>query len=87
MFTGMTTEYLVECLRQIPPVELKGLELLRRLRLQTGEWFPTGASSGEVIEATTQLIAYTQACSTAANRLERLTPVLLTDISVVEFPL
>ena len=87
MFAGMTTNKLVECLEQIPPAELKGLELLRRLRLQTGEWFPAGASSSEVIEATTQLIAYTQVCNTAANRLEKLTPVILTEISVVEFPL
>jgi hypothetical protein len=87
MFAGMTTHKLVECLEQIPPAELKGLELLRRLRLQTGEWFPAGASSSEVIEATTQLIEYTQVCSTAASRLEKLTPVILTEISVVEFPL
>lgn len=82
-----TTAQLVECLEQIPPAELKGLELLRRLRLQSGEWFPAGASSEEVIEATTQLIAYTQMCSAAAARLEKLTPVILTSISIMEFPL
>ncbi len=87
MFVGVTTENLVNCLAQIPPAEIKGLELLRRLRLQTGEWFPAGAASEEVIEATTQLIAYTHVCSAAAARLEKLTPVILTEVAMVEFPL
>ncbi len=87
MLQTMTLNQLINCLVVLPPADLKGLDLLRRLRLQTGEWFPAGASSEEVIEATTQLIAYTQLCSSAANRLEKLTPMILTQVAMVEFPL
>ena len=87
MFTGMTTQQLVECLEQIPPAELKGLELLRRLRLQSGEWFPARAPSEDVIAATQQIIAYTTTCEAAATRLTKLPPVILQNVVIPEFPI
>ncbi len=75
---------LVDCLGKVPPVELKGLELLRQLRPLTGDWFPQ-VSAALLSEATVQLIDYTQACAAAIHKLQALPPITFRALPMMEF--
>ena len=84
MFTSMTSLDLGSCLGEVAPVQLDGLELLRQLRSTTGVWFPQ-VSPDVLTKATTQFIAYTQACRATMQMLQSLPPVTVTAVPCLEF--
>ncbi len=84
MFADLTSADLAECLSSVEEVNLKGLELLRQLRPVTGQWFPQ-VPAEVLAEATSQIVAYTRACSTAASKLQSLPPIILPDLPCAEF--
>ena len=84
MFTGITSAELADCLGQIVPVELKGVELLKQFRPHTGAWFPQ-VPVDILTEATSQIIAYTQECAAALGKLQVLPPVTLKALPCMEF--
>jgi hypothetical protein len=84
MFTGLDVLALVDCLGQAPPVELKGLELLRQLRPLAGAWFPQ-LPAAVLAEATAQIIDYTEACAATVRKLQVLPPVTLGTLPIMEF--
>ena len=71
------------CLSSIAPVELKGMGLLREQpHLLTG----TARLPREtLVEAVTELVAYTGRCAAAARQLANLAPIPLLTASVLEF--
>lgn len=81
---------LIEALSTVPPKELKGVELLRRLRSETNQWMPdeipADVPHSEVINATLELVSYAEECRKLATRLESLRPVPLA-IPVMEYAL
>lgn len=89
---GLTIESLRDCLAGLPPVELKGMALLKERRPH-GQFFPqlTGGQKGisrEVItEAVTEIVGYTERCRRAAQQLAKLTPISLTAFSILEYGL
>ncbi len=86
MFAAFDVLTLVDCLSQVPPVELKGLDLLRQIRPLNGDWFPQ-VPAALVVEATVQLIDYTQTCAAAIHKLQALPPVTLRALPMMEFSL
>lgn len=80
------------CLAGLPPVELKGMALLRERRA-TRQFFPQleGGQQGipreTIAEAVTEIIDYTERCRRAAQQLAKLTPIPLTTIDILEFGL
>jgi len=87
MFTCWNAAELEDCLRQIPPVELLAVTLLREQRqYATGGWCPTVPPEC-VAEATQELIAYTQACAALVDRLHHLSPVTLSTLESPSWPL
>lgn len=72
-----------DCLLSIAPVELKGMGLLaQQPHLITG----TARLPREtLVEAVTELVAYTGRCAAAARQLANLTPIPLLSASVLEF--
>ncbi len=84
MFAVFDVLALVDCLSQVPPVELKGLDLLRQVRPLTGDWFPQ-VPAALVAEATVQLIDYTQTCAASIHKLQALPAVTLRALPIMEF--
>ena len=84
MFTGITSAELADCLGDIAPVELKGVELLRQFRPHTGAWFPQ-VPVDVITEATAQIIAYTKDCAAAIRKLQVLPPMTLSTLPCMEF--
>lgn len=74
------------CLIPLPPVELKGMVLLRQHHLD-GEFFPTGLPRERVAEAVVEIVGYTQRCQRAAQQLASLTAIPLTAFAIVEYGL
>lgn len=71
------------CFLSIAPVELKGMGLLREQpHLITGA---ARLPRETLVEAVTELVAYTGRCSAAARQLANLTPIPLLTASVLEF--
>jgi hypothetical protein len=89
---GLTIESLRDCLACLPPVELKGMALLKERRPH-GQFFPQleGGQLGiprEIIaEAVTEIVGYTERCRWAAQQLAKLTPIPLTTFSLLEYGL
>lgn len=74
---------LVSCLSSTPPLELKGMGLLREQpRLITGF---ASLPRIEIVEAVTEIVAYSGRCAAAARNLANLTPVPLMNAIVWEF--
>jgi hypothetical protein len=73
------------CLLSSAPVELKGMGLLREQpRVITGSArLPREA----LVEAVTEIVAYTGRCAAAASQLANLTPIPLLTVRVLEFGL
>jgi hypothetical protein len=91
---GLTVSGLRDCLAGIPPVELKGMALLREAksheRPPQGQFFPQpagepGIPRAAIVEAVTELIAYTERCQRATQQLVTLAPIPLTAFSILEY--
>ena len=87
-----TIESLRDCLAAIPPVELKGMALLRERRPQ-GQFFPSLADEQtdipreRIAEAVTEIVRYTELCRRTAQQLVKLAPIPLTTFSILEYGL
>ena len=77
MHTGrpFSAENLLACLEQIPPVELKGLALLRQCQPAPGRWFPGDIPAAQIVQATVEFIEYGDRCMSAAQKLAALRPI------------
>lgn len=80
---AFSVDDLQRCLLSIAPVELKGMGLLREQpHLITGA---ARLPRETLVEAVTELVAYTGRCAAAARQLANLTPIPLLTASVLEF--
>lgn len=87
MFTSLDAQGLVNCLSQIPPVELQAVRLLHDARLTvSGGWFPT-VPPDCIAQATQELITYTQACAALLDKLKYLAPIIIPTLEIPEWPL
>jgi hypothetical protein len=92
---GLTVESLRDCLAGLPPVELKGMALLRDAkhlqRHPNRQFFPQiesgqiGIPRETIAEAVTEIVSYTERCRRAAQQLAKLTPIPLTAFSILEY--
>ena len=74
---------LVSCLTSTPPLDLKGMGLLREQpHLLSGT---ARIPRPQLIEAVTEIVAYTGRCAAAAHNLANLTPVPILSVSIGEF--
>lgn len=91
MFNGMTSGDLLNILAAAPPVDLKGLALLKkhskRRQPRTGGWFPAEADARKVAEAASEMIDYMNVCRRSKERLAVLKPVAITAAPMEEFSL
>lgn len=81
MFTNLNVNGYVDCLRQIPPINLQAVSLLNEARqkaLMGGEVLAVPPE--HVATATVELIEYTTACAALLVKLKHLTPVILTTL-------
>lgn len=89
---GLTVDSLRDCLAGLPPVELKGMALLRERR-PNGQFFPQLESGAQgiprdvIAEAVTEIVGYTERCRRAAQQLVKLAPIPLTAFSILEYGL
>ncbi|MBK9748905.1 MAG: hypothetical protein J0M07_14040 [Anaerolineae bacterium] len=73
------------CLVSVPPLDLKGMRLLREQpQLLSGT---ARVPRPQLIEAVTEIVAYTGRCTAATRSLANLTPIPLLAISIGEFGL
>ncbi len=85
---GLTLTSLRDCLAQIEPVKLLGMELLQQHSTHPqGSWFPTGIPRSQMVEAVTELVDYTRRCAYAAGQIRQLASVTLTSIQIMEYGL
>ena len=71
------------CLASIAPVELKGMGLLREQpHLIAGS---SRIPRPQLVEAVTEIVAYTGRCAAAARQLANLTPIPLLSATLLEF--
>lgn len=85
---GLTLTSLRDCLAQVEPVKLLGMELLKQGSLQPqGGWFPTGIARSQMVEAVTELVGYTRRCAYAASQISQLASVPLTSLQLMEYGL
>ena len=83
---GLTLTSLRDCLAQIEPVQLLGMELLKQHSTHPqGHWFPGGISRSQMVDAVTELVGSPRRCAYAAQQISQLTSVPLTSISIMEF--
>ena len=88
MFTGLDAQGLVDCLRQVAPVELQAVMLLREVRYSAATDGVLPAVPPEVVAAaTTELITYTKACAALIRNLAYLSPVVLSGLECPAWPL
>jgi len=83
--SGMGLEDLRACLTTVAPVELLGMGLLRQQPHLIGT--PPSIPRSVLVEAVTEIVAYTGRCAAAVRQLANLTPIPLTTASVLEFGL
>jgi hypothetical protein len=85
---GLKLTSLRECLAQVEPVKLLGMELLKQGSTQPqGSWFPTGIPRSQMVEAVTELVGYTRRCTYAALQISQLASVPLTSLQLMEYGL
>ena len=83
--TRLTLENLRGCLASAAPLELQGMRLLKeRPHLMTAT-YPIPRQ--QVVEAVTEIVAYTERCTAAARQLANLSPIPLLTLSLLEFGL
>lgn len=76
---------LVSCLASTPTLDLKGMGLLREQpHLISGT---ARIPRPQLIEAVTEIVAYTGRCAAAARSLANLTPIPILSVSIGEFGL
>ena len=76
---------LMTCLSAIEPLELKGMGLLREQpQLISGT---ARIPRPQLIEAVTEIVAYTGRCAEAARSVSNLKPIPLLTVSIGEFGL
>lgn len=89
---GLTVDSLRDCLVSLPPVELKGMALLRECR-PIRQFFPQleggqlGVPRETIAEAVTEIVHYTERCQRAAQQLSKLTSSPLIAFSILEYGL
>ncbi len=81
-----TVEDLRDCLLAIPPLELKGMALLRECRPADG-FFPVGIPRQTMVEAITEITAYTERARRMGEALANLAPIPLLDQPILEYGL
>ncbi|MBL8166361.1 MAG: hypothetical protein JNJ61_30530 [Anaerolineae bacterium] len=78
-------ETLRTCLAGIAPVELQGMGLLRaQPHLLAGN---AVIPPSHLVEAVTEIVAYTGRCTAAARQLAQITPIPIRAIGIVEYVL
>ncbi len=85
MFTSLSMDGLVDCLSQVPPIELEAVRLLHALPAMGG-WFPT-VPPDCLVAATQELITYTKDCAALLDKLTYLPPIILSTVEIPEWPL
>ncbi|MBE2268357.1 MAG: hypothetical protein IAE80_09005 [Anaerolinea sp.] len=81
--TTIGLDELRTCILSAAPLELKGMGLLREQpRLIAGF---ASVPRAQIVEAVTEIVAYTERCAAAARSLANLTPVPLMNAIVWEF--
>ena len=84
----LTLTSLRDCIAQIEPVQLLGMELLKQHNAHPqGHWFPAGIPRNQMVEAVTELVGYTRRCANAAEQISHLSSVPLTSVLNLEFGL
>ncbi len=78
-------EELRVCLMGITPVELKGMGLLRMQPQLLAGTAPIPRS--QLVEAVTEIVAYTGRCTAAARQLAQITPIPIRTVGIVEYVL
>lgn len=81
----MTYHQLQNLFAQLPSIDLKGMILLREVRPPCGQFFPVGVPREVIVEAVTEITAYTGRCQYAMEQLSKLAPVPLTTINILEY--
>ena len=81
---GMTHQILCDTLSALAPCELLGMALLRQ---SPPTLFPESVPRKQLREAVIEIIAYTNRCQIAAQRLESLSAVPLKTVIIGEFGL
>jgi hypothetical protein len=76
---------LMSCIASAAPVELKGMGLLRAQPHLLAGTAPIPRS--QLVEAVTEIVAYTGRCAAAARQLAQLTPVPIRAVGIVEYVL
>lgn len=78
----------IAVLQKVPPADLLGVKLLQQHPPSPhGTFFPTGVPTEQIVEATVELIAYTQRSRAAAHNLSTLFPIPLKTLPIWEFGL
>jgi hypothetical protein len=81
-----TVEDLRGCLLALPPLDLKGMALLRERRPADG-FFPAGITRATMVEAITEITAYTERARRMSEALANLAPIPLLTQPVLEYGL
>jgi hypothetical protein len=82
----LTLEDLRGCLETAAPLELQGMRLLKeRPHLMMTVIHPIPRQ--QVVEAVTEIVAYTERCRAAASQLANLSPIPLLTVNLLEFGL
>jgi hypothetical protein len=81
-FSFAMNEFL-SCLSSIPPLDLKGMGLLAQQPHLLGGF--AQVPRPQLIEAVTEIVAYTGRCAAAARSLASLTPIPILTVSIPEF--
>lgn len=78
-------DHLRACLANLPPVELKGMALLRERPPAAGFFPPLDMPRAVIADAVTELVAYTQRSQQSAAQIAKLAPIPLTTISLLDY--
>lgn len=82
---SQTLENLRGCLVSVAPLELHGMRLLKERPHLMTTTHPIPRQL--VVEAVTEIVAYTERCRVAAHQLAALSPIPLLTVSLMEFGL
>ncbi len=82
----ITLDELTGLLLEAPPVDLKGLALMRQ-PLPPGQVFPRGLPRETYLEAVTEWMGYVNNCTALAETIIKAVPAIPSTAPVEEFPL